>query len=123
MRRQRYGKIIVTGSLVGLIGAPFSGYYSASKHAIEGFFKSLRFEIKKFNLHVSVLEPGFFKSKIWQTLQYVPPTITGYAVTQKKMFHFLRDAIENAPAPDPVADTVLKLVNSKTPVCRGIELF
>jgi short-subunit dehydrogenase len=54
MRQQRFGKIIVTGSLVGLIGAPFSGYYSASKHAIEGFFKSLRFEIKKFNVHVSV---------------------------------------------------------------------
>jgi hypothetical protein len=31
------------------------------------------------------------------------------------MFHFLRDAIENAPVPDPVADTVLKIVNSKTP--------
>lgn len=45
MRPQRNGKIITIGSLAGLIGVPFQSYYSASKHALEGFFKSLRLEI------------------------------------------------------------------------------
>ena len=45
MRKQRSGKIITVGSLAGLIGVPFESYYAASKHALEGFFKSLRFEV------------------------------------------------------------------------------
>lgn len=46
-RKQRYGKIITTGSFLGLIGHPSVSYYSASKHALEGYFKSLRFELNQ----------------------------------------------------------------------------
>lgn len=115
MRQQHRGKIITTGSLVGLIGAPFSGYYSASKHALEGFFKSLRFEQKKFRVHVSVLEPGFFNTNIGQASEHIPSTIKDYFETEKHMFKFLEDALANAPTPEPVAEAVLKIVNSKAP--------
>jgi short-subunit dehydrogenase len=60
MRKQHFGKIITIGSLAGLIGVPFQSFYSASKHSLEGFFKSLRYEVKTFNINISVVEPGFF---------------------------------------------------------------
>jgi short-subunit dehydrogenase len=46
-RKQMQGKIITIGSILGLIGLPNVAYYSASKHALEGYFKSLRFELKQ----------------------------------------------------------------------------
>ena len=52
MRQQRFGKIITIGSLAGLVGVPFQSYYSASKHALEGFFKSLRIEVRPFNIKI-----------------------------------------------------------------------
>ncbi|GAB3337885.1 hypothetical protein GCM10027299_49480 [Larkinella ripae] len=81
MRQQRKGRIITIGSLAGLIGVPFQSYYAASKHAIEGFFKSLRYEVAPFNIDVSVLEPGFFKSNLEQAHESTPPTLTDYAVS------------------------------------------
>ncbi|HEY2582172.1 MAG TPA: SDR family NAD(P)-dependent oxidoreductase [Mucilaginibacter sp.] len=115
MRKQRQGKIIATGSVVGLFGVPFSSYYSTSKHAMEGFFKSLRFEISKFNIHVSVLQPGFFNTNIGHSMQYIPTTIRDYVETQENMNTFLKDSLAKSPAPEPVADAVLKIINSKTP--------
>jgi len=52
------GHIVVTSSLAGKVGAPFSGTYTGSKHAIQGYFDSLRNEIRHLNIHVTVLCPG-----------------------------------------------------------------
>ena len=54
-RKQKFGQIITVSSIVGLIGPPNLSYYSASKHAVEGYFKSLRFELNPFNIKVSVV--------------------------------------------------------------------
>lgn len=115
MRKQGFGKIITTGSLVGLIGVPFSSYYSAGKHAIEGFFKSLRFEVKKFNIHVSVLEPGFFKTNIDAASEYAPESINDYAEIRVLADGFIRKSFADAPGPGPVAEAVLKIVKAKNP--------
>src|SRR5690349_13173429 len=42
MRKQGHGKIIIVGSIGGLIGLPFAAYYSASKFALNGFTEALR---------------------------------------------------------------------------------
>ena len=41
-RKQRFGKIITVGSIMGLLNFPSAAFYGASKHALEGYFKSLR---------------------------------------------------------------------------------
>lgn len=46
MRAQRSGNIINVGSVAGLIGFPGSGYYAASKHAVEGWSDALRAELE-----------------------------------------------------------------------------
>lgn len=115
MRRQGAGKIITTGSLSGLIGVPFSSFYCASKHALEGFFKSLRLEVKNFNIQVSVLEPSFYKTNIDAASELAAAAIKDYDETRKRVNIFFEKSVASAPTPEPVADIVLKIVKAKKP--------
>ncbi|HDR50255.1 MAG TPA: SDR family NAD(P)-dependent oxidoreductase [Mariniphaga anaerophila] len=58
------GQIAVTSSIVGKFGFPYRSAYSASKHALHGFFESLRAENKKNNIRVSVIIPGRIKTNV-----------------------------------------------------------
>lgn len=115
MRQQRHGKIITIGSLAGLIGVPFQSYYAASKHAVEGFFKSLRFEVKSFNIKVSVVEPGFFKTHLHHAFEFAEPHIRDYDAIRTGAMEVVSKSIENASSPEPVAEAVLKILSSKNP--------
>lgn len=52
------GFIVVTSSVVGKFGIPYRSAYSASKHALHGYFESLRAENVKNNIQVTMLLPG-----------------------------------------------------------------
>ncbi|NTW24443.1 MAG: SDR family NAD(P)-dependent oxidoreductase [Lentimicrobium sp.] len=58
------GQIAVTSSMVGKFGFPYRSAYSASKHALHGFFESLLAENSKNNILVSVLIPGRVQTNI-----------------------------------------------------------
>jgi dehydrogenase/reductase SDR family member 7B len=58
------GQIAVTSSIVGKFGFPYRSAYSAAKHALHGFFESLRAENRNNNIRVSVIIPGRIKTKI-----------------------------------------------------------
>lgn len=58
------GQIAVTSSIVGKFGFPYRSSYSASKHALHGFFESLRTENVNNNIRVSVIIPGRIKTNI-----------------------------------------------------------
>ncbi|KAF0238827.1 MAG: short-chain [Prolixibacteraceae bacterium] len=58
------GQIAVTSSMVGKFGFPYRSSYSATKHALHGFFESLRAENVKNNIQVSILIPGRVKTNI-----------------------------------------------------------
>ena len=58
------GQIAVTSSLVGKFGFPYRSSYSATKHALHGFFESLRAENKQHNIEVSIFIPGRVKTNI-----------------------------------------------------------
>ena len=62
MRQQRAGRVIVLGSVAGLIGAVGMAYYSASKFALEGWAEALSYEVEPFGVRVSLVEPGYFKT-------------------------------------------------------------
>ncbi|MBC7923997.1 MAG: SDR family oxidoreductase [Ferruginibacter sp.] len=115
MRQQRSGKIITIGSLAGLIGVPFQSYYAASKHALEGFFKSLRFEVKPFGINVSVVEPGFFKTNLAHAFEYAEPSIADYDPARNKALSFFSSSIDTAPTPEPVGEVVQKILRAKNP--------
>lgn len=58
------GQIAVMSSLVGIIGSPKRTTYSASKHALHGFFDSLRAELFNQNIQVTIICPGFIRTNI-----------------------------------------------------------
>lgn len=62
--KQKSGHLVVISSLVGKFGTPVRSSYSASKHALHGFFDSLRAEIFQDNVDVTIICPGFIKTNI-----------------------------------------------------------
>ena len=66
MRERRHGKIINVSSLAGRIVAPMMGLYAASKWAVEAMSEALRYEVSRWGVDVTILEPGMYASD-WQT--------------------------------------------------------
>lgn len=114
-RKQGFWKIITVGSIMWLISFPGSAYYSATKHALEGYFKALRFELNEFNIKVAMLEPVSFKTNIISNSIVAENKITNYDNYRKKLEVFTNDVFENAQAPSWVIETLLKLVENKNP--------
>ncbi len=56
------GSIIAISSLNGFIATPTRSAYVSSKHAMQGFFDSIRLELKNKGVHVMVASPGYFES-------------------------------------------------------------
>ena len=80
MRERRQGNIVNISSISGLLGFPGSGYYAASKHAIEGWSDSLRAEVGPLGIGVTCVEPGPFRTD-WagRSLHQTPVAIADYA--------------------------------------------
>lgn len=64
MRARNSGRIIMVSSLSAAVGLPGVGLYSASKAALERASESLRSEVDRFNIHVSVVAPGAVNTRM-----------------------------------------------------------
>jgi short-subunit dehydrogenase len=64
MLRQQAGHLAVVTSLVGLFGSPMRTSYAASKHALHGFFDSLRAELWRDHIDVSLICPGYIRTDV-----------------------------------------------------------
>ncbi len=62
MRARHHGHILNISSLAGFCGFPASGYYSSTKHAVEGFSKALAAETAACGIRVTSVEPGPFRT-------------------------------------------------------------
>ena len=61
---KKSGQFVVITSVVGRIGTPMRSSYSASKHALHGFFDSLRAEVHRDNIKVTLICPGFVNTDV-----------------------------------------------------------
>lgn len=61
---KKSGHIAVTSSVVGKFGSPLRSSYSASKHAVHGFFDSLRAELYEDNISVTIVCPGYVHTNV-----------------------------------------------------------
>ncbi|CAG5131726.1 unnamed protein product [Candidula unifasciata] len=64
MLQRKQGQIVVVSSLAGKISSPYLRSYTASKHAVNGYFESLRTEMGEHNIDVTILCPGPVASNI-----------------------------------------------------------
>ncbi|MEU3125665.1 SDR family oxidoreductase [Streptomyces sp. NPDC047726] len=81
LRRQRSGHIITLSSFAGIVGQEFCVAYAASKFAVEGWMESLHHDVAPFNIHTTVVEPGFFRTELLvdASTTWPEPTIDDYA--------------------------------------------
>ena len=64
LKRTRGARIINVSSMAGLLASPGFGAYAASKHAVEGFSKSLREEMSPWGISVCNINPAFMKTPL-----------------------------------------------------------
>lgn len=69
MRDAGGGRILNISSIYGRTSTPMTGWYQGSKQAIEGLSDALRMEVAKDGIHVVLIEPGGFKTNIWEDLE------------------------------------------------------
>lgn len=119
-RKQKSGKIITVGSILGLVSFANSAYYAASKHALEGYFKSLRYELNEFNISVAMIEPSAFKTSIMDNSSSPLNVIADYNPLRRKIEKFTTELVKGAEDPIIVAKKVLQVVETAKPRFRNI---
>jgi len=118
LRKQGRGLIINFSSIGGLMGLPFQGYYSASKFALEGFSEALRMEVKQFNIKVTLVNPGDFRTaNSANRRNYLTPS--GPEDPYGKQFETTLGVIEKDEArgrkPELLAKKLLEIVEAGNP--------
>ncbi|WGH74913.1 SDR family oxidoreductase [Tenacibaculum tangerinum] len=101
--KNKSGHFVVTTSIVGKIGTPLRSTYAASKHALHGFFDSLRAEHHKDNVAVTLVCPGFVTTNVSKN------ALTGSGTPQNKM----DTATANGIHPDRFAELMLKAIKNR----------
>lgn len=120
MRERGAGKIINIGSVSGRVGFPGLGPYASSKFAVEGFSESLRLELLPFGIHVVLLEPGAYRTDIWDKglSSFTSDPASPYrAIVQNVLKEVVRSA-NNAGDPAEVAELLRNIVRDPSPSLR-----
>jgi short-subunit dehydrogenase len=127
MRRQGAGRIVNVSSMGGKVSLPGGGYYHATKHAVEALSDVLRFEVRRFGVHVSVIEPGTIKTKFGDTatssVEHLQDPESPYASFNKVLVERINDAYEGklarfAAPPEAVAKVIHKAISARRPRTR-----
>jgi NAD(P)-dependent dehydrogenase (short-subunit alcohol dehydrogenase family) len=81
MRKQRAGHVISISSGAGLMGFEFNSAYCAAKFGLEGWMEALQGEVAPFNIHTTIVNPGFFRTELLtqESTTYATPSIAEYA--------------------------------------------
>ncbi|MGV1907146.1 oxidoreductase [Agrobacterium cavarae] len=118
MRQQGFGRILNIGSVVGLIPGPFGAYYTASKHAIEGYSESLDHEVRPFGIRVAVIEPWATKTSIEANSPRGDRPVAAYGQTFARYQAAFNAAMAAGDTADDVAATILTAAQARTPRLR-----
>jgi short-subunit dehydrogenase len=101
--KKKSGQIVVITSVTGKIGTPLRSSYAASKHALHGFFDSLRSELYDDNIDVTIICPGFVNTNASKN-----------ALTADGTKYNIKDkAISNGMDPNTLAQKILHAISSR----------
>ncbi|GLK49702.1 short-chain dehydrogenase/reductase [Brevundimonas intermedia] len=121
MRAQRSGHVFNVSSVGGMVGGASGSIYCASKFAIEGFSESIAQEVSPFGVHVTIVEPGFFRTDFLDasSVVYAANPIADYAQASAAIREFY-DARSHNQAGDPVklGQALVTLANAENPPVR-----
>ena len=119
MRTQRSGHILNLTSIAGPVAFPGSGLYNATKFALEGFTEALHHEVKPLGIHVTLIEPGAFRTGFASSAAMkAEREIAAYAPLDAGMAEYYRTQ-NGKQMGDPVkgARVIVEMVASATRRC------
>ncbi len=119
MRQVGFGRIVIVGSIGGVVALPFQAFYSASKFALEGYAEALAYEVAPFSIEVTVVEPGNVRTEFTARRRDLTPSEgEPYAAASKKAVTTM--AADEAAGVDPgrVAAVVGRVLEARRPPRR-----
>ncbi|HZK99948.1 MAG TPA: SDR family oxidoreductase [Caulobacteraceae bacterium] len=123
MRERGRGTIVNISSVAGLIAAPFTGAYSASKHAVEALSEALWFELRPFGVRVVLVEPGGFETNFGRNV-IVEPAYDEASPYRPIAARFAKamEGFRAGPPQDPqeIADIVFEAATADDPRLRWL---
>ena len=121
MRAARRGRIFNLSSLAGVRGSELGSLYCASKFAVEGFSESLALELAPFGVHVTIVEPGPFRTDFLtpESIRFGAKAIPDYEDRRAAQRATFEQRNGKQPG-DPVklADAMVQLANEAAPPLR-----
>ncbi len=120
MRRQGGGHIVNISSLGGIVGLPYSGFYSASKFALEGLSEALRLETRRFGVRVVLVEPGDFHTNFTAARRMTRASANSPAYKEavdRALAAQVKEEL-NVPGPEPIARLIERILRSPNPRLR-----
>lgn len=120
MRATGFGRIIMVSSLSALVGLPGGGIYSASKAALEAAAEGLRYEVDRFGIAVSVIEPGLFRTGMGRKIAdsfHVSPD-SAYAPLSEYLRDHAAAKVDEGDDPAVVAELVVNIAREQSPAFR-----
>ncbi len=110
--RGQGGHIVNTASMSAFVALPNTAIYCTTKYAVRGYTESLRIELEKFGIGVSLLCPGGVNTNIHESVLARPDRYarTGYYGADPEVFKRLKSVIESGIDPVDLARIVLEAV-------------
>ena len=99
-RAQGRGRIAIVSSDAAFIGQPTNSIYCASKWALEGWAEAIAYELEPFGIEVILIEPGPYRTKIWESTPRIQPPGSPYHLWVQHVFR-AGDAHAASAARDP----------------------
>ena len=86
---KKSGQISIVSSVAGYRGLPAAGAYCASKSALTSFAESLHFEMKRKNIRISLVSPGFIKTPMTDKNEFPMPMIKSPEFAAEQIYNGL----------------------------------
>lgn len=131
MRSRGWGRIINVSSVSGMMAMPTMGLYSASKFALEGASEALSYEVRPWNVFVTLIQPGFINSDGFEQVRYTGRSDLAlesdgspYHAHYLRMSSFIARIMKASPAtPHRVASRIARVIEARRPSLRVAGTF
>jgi NAD(P)-dependent dehydrogenase (short-subunit alcohol dehydrogenase family) len=124
MRKAGRGRIVNVSSMGGKLVFPGGGAYHATKFAVEAISDALRFEVRGFGVHVSIIEPGLIRTRFGETAVGSVPSEDGPYSKFNSAVAAATARVYDGPlgklgaGPDAVAKAIEKAITARRPRTR-----
>ncbi len=118
MRKRNSGRIINISSVGGRIAIAPHSPYNSSKHALECLTETLAQEVRRFNIKVSLIEPGVVLTPIHKNVIESSDENSPYHEFRRRIIMMFKKEFETALRPQDVAELILKVLETDEPKLR-----